>query len=597
MVRMLKATKNFRVLVFVFAVVSIGCAFGGCNAPTGHVELATQSDRLMASYADLKDGRFAVIADFEDATHLQLVQFVAVSDEAVCVLDPVGGREDTGGAGIRFTASSPDDAVVLTNRDAVDWHMKEDWRAYDLLLLSAKSPRAGLELSLLITAGPDNATLAVETKLPLDEGWNLIRIDLGELDERVPLDDVRSIQVSIADIDAATTVYFDDFVLTSSRRNLVGSQLAPAGTLYVQQIGRRWKVGSPDSFEITFSHGQIVEYHHLPSDPYRLKNLVRNTVLGPTPVVVADGNDGDEPEHGDFEGGFSALGAYVRARQEMIELNERRVIIESEWRFSNVRGQANDDSPYHRWRYTIYPSGEVFVEVATTAATEDWRPKRLGLVVSLANLDSYDLQTHSVGALDDPEILRHITYGTARSDIEGPLVQFILYDSHKCPRMLTAQLEEPPRTCLLAAGSAPGATTQTWACCLILGTSAEVSGADVMRRAIAYARPATLEVQVGKALTEVYPNGFDPSSGAYQLATEGGKLRFTVPEKEHLYCPTFEIALEEESEAWVYVNHLLLGNSVRLGPDRLLVTIPDVVSKRTTVEVLQKVESRREQGP
>ena len=79
-------------VLLVFTTVGIdGCRNGPRKRPG-----PTQSDRLMQAYPELHGGRFAVVADFEDPSHMELIQFISTSPEAECELSRKGGRPDTG---------------------------------------------------------------------------------------------------------------------------------------------------------------------------------------------------------------------------------------------------------------------------------------------------------------------------------------------------------------------------------------------------------------------------------------------------------------------------------------------------------------------
>jgi hypothetical protein len=152
----------------------------------------------MAAYPDLRGGRFAVIADFEDPKHMEILQLISVSPKAKCVLSQRHGRAETGGGCVQFTAGSPDDAIVINNDRAENWNLNRDWQDYDLLLFGIESPKRDLTAEITISAGPANEPIAVYSYLRLERGWNLARLDLAEVGERIPLDDVRGLRFSVS---------------------------------------------------------------------------------------------------------------------------------------------------------------------------------------------------------------------------------------------------------------------------------------------------------------------------------------------------------------------------------------------------------------
>src|SRR5262245_38803462 len=74
-------------LSLALAALMPGFAAGCATADRHAVDSPTQADRLIRVYPELNSGRFAVIADFEDARHIDLFQLIGVSDTAKAVLD------------------------------------------------------------------------------------------------------------------------------------------------------------------------------------------------------------------------------------------------------------------------------------------------------------------------------------------------------------------------------------------------------------------------------------------------------------------------------------------------------------------------------
>ena len=96
----------------------LAISVGGCqSAHQGHGRPATQTDRLMQAYDDLRGGRFVVIADFENPLHMELFQLVSVSEQARCVLDKRGGSGDVTGVWLAFADIFQWVAGVAGNHD------------------------------------------------------------------------------------------------------------------------------------------------------------------------------------------------------------------------------------------------------------------------------------------------------------------------------------------------------------------------------------------------------------------------------------------------------------------------------------------------
>jgi hypothetical protein len=572
----------------LFPVVLVaGCETLG-KARNDQEAAFTQSDRLMTTYPELKSGRFAIIADFEDPAHMELFEVIDVSDRAYCRLDERNGRPETGGHALRFRAGSSADTVVVRSDHATNWYMKRDWRPYDLLLTSLKSPSNDLSLRMLIGAGPPDERVAVESTIKLDEGWNVIRLDLAEIGDHIPIDDVREIRLSLDGVSEPETAFIDDILLTGYRIDLMGNAKNTSGELYVQQVGRRWKIGAGGRFEIAFGNGQIVEWYHLRSDPYRLRNLVANTVLGPTPVVVASLH----PEVETTVRDFSVLGRVVLATQRIVELSNLRVVMECEWRFAESAEDESSDLPVQRWRYTIYPTGQIYVGVESVTRAEGWSPPRLGLAVSVSSEIPFEAHTNSAAQLGVPEPLRHVVYASARgSRKDGALLLFVVSDSQSTPEMLQQVDQADGRLSFIATGPLPDGESQAWACSIVLAASEDVSEEDLAERALEYGDPSALELEVGTASAPDEEQGsstfFDASSGCYVLRPERGQVRFRLSEREApRFSPVFRLVDAAELDAWVYVNNLVFDAVGRDAQGDLIFQVPEVPKEGAVVEVI-----------
>ena len=291
-----RGTTVSRVMVAWSAVLIgfSGCSTSGPHTPSG----PTHIDRLMQHYGDVERGRLLILADFERPEHMELVGWRGSAGPDHLVLRPHAGRRETGGGALSFRAASGYDGVVFSNAGASQWYLKRDWRAYDLLLLSVHVPARRLTAEVILAGGAVANRLETQTSIPLDRGWNVLRLDLAEIGEHVPLDDIASLTLSVSGQDRPIEVLVDDILLTGNRANLLGNPDGSEGELYVQRVGKRLRIGSkrPGSeFEITMANGQIVAWYHIATDPNRLHNLVRGTSLGPNPVRSEPGLEGIIP--------------------------------------------------------------------------------------------------------------------------------------------------------------------------------------------------------------------------------------------------------------------------------------------------------------
>ncbi len=605
-----------RQLVLVLALTLVG-AGAGCRGPgSRHHTGPTQLDRLMAAYPDLSSGRFAVIADFEDPKHMEIFKLISVSPKARCVLGGRRGRAETGRGCIDFTTGSPDDAIVINNDRAANWYLKRDWRDYDLLLLSVRSPKPDLTAEVVISAGPVARPMAVHAEIPLQRGWNLVRLDLAEVGERIPLDDVRDLRFSVSGARKPVKLTLDDIILTGSREDLFGDSQDRSGAMYVQRAGRRWNIGVGGRFELTFANGQIVRWHNLEADPYRVRNLVQGTTLGPS-LVIVDRAGGEAAD-------LNPFGGKVIARSRILEMSSVRTVVGCEWRFVGDPEAPLDERLFHRWLYTIYPTGQVYVSVESSAIPAATPTSDLGLAVTLATGRDGDVQTDfqpGRGALGpraflptrpdpdaDPRLPIHSDRSSSTESGVSQNPAQTLYASARIPAGDASLLYVPgnqPRLRELVEESDAGrrqvsftalfdngaAETESWHCHLLLGTSTEVAPAEVSARATAYARPAGLRFELGSpvppAQADTGQTGFDPASGCYVITPDQGRVRFVIDGRgQPRFSPAFRVICRPDDEAWVYVNNLILKNIARDASGNLVFQLPGIVRSETTVEIL-----------
>jgi len=566
------------------ALLSCALAFSltACSSwRTGHAK-PTQSDRLVEAYPALRSGRFAVIADFENEAHMQLAHLVSVSPDAKCVLDTKKGRKETGRACLSFHAASPDDAVVFNNDDASEWYLKRDWRQYDLFLMSVHAARPDTKLDLSISAQTEGGLLGVRSLIPLEMGWNLLPIDLAEVGEHVPLDNVTEIRLALADADRPTTVWIDDLLLTGNRIALFGDPENDAGDLYVQQVGRRWRIGAGHRFELTFANGQIVGWYNTTDDPYRQQNLVQGTTLGPSPVVVEPVN---QPNHD-----FSALGEMVIARPQILEMNAVRVVVGSDWRFVDSPDQAVDGRPFQQWIYTIYRTGQVYVTTRCTSTTDSWQVGELGLAVTVASGGDDQLRTQAARRAEPDGTATIPAFGSARITSGNAYLLYASGGNDLSSRMIVQTDQDQKRASFVALTAGPEGGVRQWRSHLLLARRQDVSDDEAVQRAFDYARPVISHLEIGALAGDAALEHQDedaPLTGeSTRIRPDGGRVRFVIDgQVRPRYSPAFEIVGADRREAWVYVNNLVYAKTSYNATGSLLFQLPGIIRDRTTVEV------------
>ena len=566
-----------------------GWALGSAGCLGGRrMEPPTQSDRLMQAYPDLRSGRFAVIADFERPEQMELFRLIGVSPGARFRLDPKRGQEETGRTCLAFHTESPDDTLVINNERARAWYLKRDWQGFDLLLLSVFNPAGPLTLRLSLRGGEVTQSAEASTTLPLANGWNLLRLDLGEIAEAVPIDDVREMAIAISGAAKGVELCFDDLLLAGNRRDLFGDSQARDGKLYVQLAGRRVRIGAGGAWEVTFSNGQIVAWHNLAADPHRIHNLVAGATLGPTPIVLAGS---DQPASD-----FRSFGEAVVAHPRLLEASKVRVRLQSEWRFVDAAGTSLANRPFQRWTYTFYPGGQVYVDVECTVPTGGSGPRPLGLAVTLSMAAGDSHRTIDFRERADHQASEPVCYAWARSASQGASLLYVLGSTSGEARMNLEQDNTVGRVTFVAAQPPGHGVAEHWRCHLLLGHADEAMVAQAPDRAADYASPARLRVDLGSAAA---PGGqlYDAGEGCYVIAPQDGQVRLMLDGRERpRFSPAFKVLNAGASEAWVYVNSVILDDVSQDADGNLVFQLAGVLQDETLIEVLSR-RNRNGVGP
>jgi len=570
-----KCKSTFQ-MFFLVTLIFVGCQNSGQQISTG-----SNIDRLMEVYSELKQGRFVVIADFQNPKHMQLFQLISTSGRASFTLDPGRGRRETGTACGLFTSHANDDTLVISNDKASQWHMKRNWSEFDLFMLSAYTTNRDVTLHIRIEAGPPETYPALETIVPMERGWNHVRLDLAEAAERLPIDDVRKILLTLSGSDKIIDLRLDDIILTSNRKELFGDSTTTTGELYIQQVGRRWRIGAGGKFELTFANGQIVGWYNLSTDPYRLHNLVTGTMLGPEPVIL----DNQKRLNRDF----SSLGKVVVSHPKIIEMNSVRIVVVSDWRFVDHPKNPLLDRPFQRWMYTIYPTGQIFVAVEATSATDTFNPEQMGLSVSGANLTKNPVQTFVNTTVKDGKENQPVFAWMRDTAANASMLYIPLHAID-----IIEQIDSARESVSFVAVDEPGLKNiKRWIGQLFLTTSTELSNEFAVALATAFQHPPMPELEFGSFVpTESIPgsgmtvNGFNPATGCYVIQPENGMVRRILDYEQHWFTPIFKIPDPHNRKVSVYINHMIYKNIARDRDGNLIFQLLEPLQKRTLVEVL-----------
>jgi hypothetical protein len=555
-------------------VIGLAVVGSGCELPGQKVEITapTQTDRMLLAYPEIQSGRVLILADFEEDRQMGL--FRLEPPGGGLVRDPKKGRPETGTGTLSVTFARAEDTVVIASPAEGEAFLKRDWRPYDLLTMAVHSPGANVRLRTRIIGGAAGQTVSTQTDTALFAGWNVLRFDLAEIGEDVPLDDIREVRLGLAQSPGdAVTLHFDDLLLIGNRQHLMGDSANTESKLYVQSAGRHWNVGVPGRFELSFRNGQITRWYNLAADPYRLRNLVRGAPLGPTPVVVENGQV-TRPALG-------ASGA-VTARQRILEMNEVRVIVDGLWE-SNA---ADPDKSVARRTYTIFPTGQVYV--TSTATWPGEQTGTLGMAVNLAWWPAApSVRVHAGVTVGDSAEGGSPAFALARGLEADAALLFVPYPDGEMGRIdEITDTDSKSSTLLWSGGQTRGSI---WRAMLYLSSSSSLDDSQAFSRALDYAQPGGLRVEVGEPVSGelLRSDGFDPGTGTYTLTTEGNRLRATVPGKGRaVFSPAYSIAGQSSGEAWVYVNHVVQPGVVRGPVGEVLFQVPETVMKEIVVEAL-----------
>ncbi len=562
----------------------MGCSqFRGASAPDGN-----QADRLMAAYPDLASGRFAVIADFEQLEHNQLFTVVSHSGRATCMPNSPDGAPGTGSRCLKVTFADPLDALVVSNQNGKTWSLRRDWRDFHLLVGSIYCPVAAADLEVAITGGPKSHSSKVYARIKLEQGWNVLRLDLSEAATRVPLDDVREMRFSLPLVEELTTLAFDDLILADNQENLFGEPDDVNEGLYIQKRGRRWHIGAAGRFEIGFANAQIVHWYDLRTDPSRLNNLLGRCVLGPTPVVLPPSGNPNSSTPPDF----SSLGGTVIAHQEVTEASSARIVVVCTLWFTDGGDDPKLQGPYQRWSYTILPTGQIYVQLTCTTSVDAWAPENIGLVVSRADNGQLLPFAHRTAQIEDLPALRHLAYGGAASaQPDGPGFAFAVHDGRTAPIMDLIPQPELRQFNLVASGGHIDGDEETWYCLLNLWARDSIDETSAGAMAVDYCDPKVLEIGVGELVTDSLGDengdGYNERFGTSVLQPAGDLVRFWVGASgEVRFFPMFTIQGIDGRQAWVYVDNVILEGSARDTQGNLLFQLPGLVRSKTLVEVV-----------
>ncbi len=574
--------------------------------------------RMQRTYADLASGRFICLAHFENPDHAELLRVVdargEVGERPQPAISLLRCRDETGSGGLYARLDDAGDELRFDGVRSQELKLIRDWRGYAVLLFSIHGPPEGVRLVFSVNSGTD-VPLHWSRTVSATPGWNLYRIDLAELGVHVDLSDIRCLTWKLDGPAAPVELYLDDIILADNTAFLPGMDPPiREGALYVFEQGCRAHVGVGGRFELAFADGLIVAWHSridppapsIPPQPTSVElvdsavqarvpperpNLTVRSGLGPRPVPLADDwyAAGATPVAYDAAALFAQWGARVASRQRLLEASQTRVVMEGEWRYlsADVPGadqtSALDACPAHRWRYVIYPTGEVFVTVTSSAATAEWQAPRVGYALALAGRRGFRLVGGATDGADD------LTWAlVARDGADADL----LWIPH-APRLAHHRKElvstDEHRLVVLMGGVAADPLIETTHLLRFWPTDIDAAP-EAASFAGDFQNPASLHPTAGHAVTDTPGDrdhdGYNEADGCYEVVADGGVLRFEFDPGEHVrHQPRFRVHGTGGARCWVYLDGRRINAVGRDREGRCLFVLPRVAGRPARVEV------------
>ncbi len=572
--------------------ISAGCELPQRTADTGSGNDAVQKlpptlARMRDHYEDLRNGRFVCLADFNTLAQATLFRMVDGAGRETNNQPGISVRQsidETGAGGLKVRLNDPGDRILFDGKRSDKLALVRDWSNYNLLLFNIHGPSDGLLLEFSVESGTDTP-LSTTRKLFAKPGWHLYRFDIADLGEEIDIVDIRALSWRAPELTEPAELYFDDFLLTDNTRALLGAD-AGEGELYVSSAGRRIMVGARGRFELAFTDGMIVEWH---AGGHR--NLTVRSGLGPWPVPLPEDwhQRRANPVVYDDPNLFANWGKQAATAQRIVEQSQHRIVLEGIWRFGAAADKdlADPDSmPEHVWRWTIYPSGQVYLNVRSSPGDRSWSDSRLGYAIAIDGRGGFQRVAPNPGSgnADDVNFVLMSQPGREKPDL--------LWCGHE-PAVIRRQLElisEDGRRIAVTAGDIPaGGVIETahllrfWPRDLDAIVEAESIAGD-------YQHPARLAAARGQVVTDAAGDldgdGFNESEGCYELALDNGLLRFDfLPETRLRHEPLFRVRGTAGKTCWVYAEGRIISAEGRDRNGNLMFGLPRAISRPLTIEV------------
>lgn len=288
--------------------------------------------------------------------------------------------------------------------------------------------------------------------------------------------------------------------------------------------------------------------------------------------------------------------AAASVRTELIEANPVRAVIHIERRAPLRERDRHRPDELTQWRYTIYPTGQVFVRVESNRAPRSLdRPPGLAVAVRDAGSSTTQILSGSASAAsasNDLESRGHIGALVSFSEPQASLL-FV-----PCFGETSSTIEERRNAAGVITMVATPSTTRndlgdrTCAVAYLRLAPSTPGRAEALREAEWFVHPPSPKRFVGTPLEfddpcDMATGGFVRARGARVVAPEGNLVRFNPAESSFdVNGQAFEIHRVGDRRAWVYVGQRL-HEPTALSPDgAVLFQLPPKTQANTTLEVL-----------
>jgi len=567
-------------------LLAAGCSETGFG-PLSRSRLAPTMDRLVAAYEDLANKRFQVIADFEDPAQATLFHLEPAGSPDAVGVTTENAQLRTGVGSLKVKLSRTGQRLICVSREDSQWGLPRDWSKYNLLLISVYSPRQLGGFTVLAHSGTNLSTVYQSPPLLLRSGWNLLRLDLGDMADYIDLGDVRSIEFRCDPFESPVDLHLDDLIVADNTRELFATPERQPGDLYVRSVGRRLSVGAHDRFELTFSHGRIRQWFDLGIDKTRIHNLVGPGALGPVPMPASE-EDRLVPTV-DAAAAWLGAGTLLQTYQTLVSANLLRVVIQGEWRFTPLNQAPAETDPYHRWSYSIFRDGRVYVECSGTALGQ---PATGRIAITFCCDAGTGFETHMVSP--------------SRSGVPQTTMgdDFLLFSR---PARGQADLLVAPFTTPLSSSSDNTPDSRacgTWVVAaeaqrfafasLIRVWPPDIDSPELAAPMVAdYRHPLPLQIDVGQLVRtdpgDLDNDGFSEGRGYYVLQLDGAIAKIRIDGHRKLrFAPLFKLVDVANRDVWIYVDGRQIRDTVQDEDGNLIFAVPGVISRETLVEITSR---------